>query len=1150
MREIRVFVSSPGDAQFERRRLERVVERLNGELAGTALLKAIRWETSFYKAHTTFQKQIPEAADCDLVIGILRHRLGTPLPEGFPTLAESHQPYPSGTAYEILSAIEARKTRDLPDIFVFRFAEPPTLKADDPANTVILDQWERLKRFFETWFQNAAGQFKAGFHTFGSTDEFERQLESLLRRWIEERILKGRSVVWPESKGSPFVGLNAFDARHSPVFFGRSRDTARAVDAWKDAAEAGAPFLLLIGPSGAGKSSLARAGLILRLTAAGVVPRVDLWRVAAMLPGEREANPFAALAEALLRRGARGEDGSLPAALPEIAESGFHTPKELSDQLAHADSAAVKPLLAALDRVADAERSAGGYERPVNVAMLLLVDQLEELFAADISDEIRQRFAALLSELVATGRVWVLATLRADLYEQMLTVPKLAALKQAGATYDLAPPGQAELAEIVRGPAAAADLVYETDASGRTLDERLLADADRADMLPLLQFTLDRLFEERVSADGRIQLTHAAYDKVGGIDGAIHTEAERALAGLGDAEVARLPRLLRGLATPARAGEGDGEARGARRLTIRAAPLSSVAHDEPAARLVRALVNARILLSFAGGEGATIRIAHQRVLESWKRAQRVASDNADFYRIRDEVEDERRRWEASGRKRARLIPPGVQLAEAESIAERFKDEVPLETVAFIAASGDRARLRQRLTTAAAIVFLAIGLIAAYFGWQANRNAEAERLAKVEAERNFDAAKEAVDGMTLQLAQGLRAATGMQVATLREILAKIERTVERLSASNPNHFGMQESRAMMLLEFGWTYVAAGDLAAGLAACEEALSIFRKLAEAEPANLSWKRNIAVALEKVGAMRLQMGNTSAAMQAFNEGIEVNRLVLDSAEDPETWKNLALSLAGTGYVDRREGNFAAALKAFEEVLAIFRRLAVDEPDEEKWQGEIASALDRIGDLKFAFGDIGGAGEAYAEGLSLMRVLVEQHSNRSEWRRDLTVALENVGRARLREGDAAGAQEAFEEGLSVARSLAALDTGNMQFQRDLSVALDRVGDLALQQGNITEAMGRFDEALTIRRSLVEDGSGKPRMAATPFRHAPTGLQRTGAGGRPGGGEERVRRGAADRARAGGRRSGERAWKERAGFSSFLSRRFLPTAGKYHRRAR
>jgi len=47
MRTVRIFVSSPGDVDHERRRIDRVVERLNGEFAEIAQLQTIRWETEF-----------------------------------------------------------------------------------------------------------------------------------------------------------------------------------------------------------------------------------------------------------------------------------------------------------------------------------------------------------------------------------------------------------------------------------------------------------------------------------------------------------------------------------------------------------------------------------------------------------------------------------------------------------------------------------------------------------------------------------------------------------------------------------------------------------------------------------------------------------------------------------------------------------------------------------------------------------------------------------------------------------------------------------------------------------------------------------------------------------------------------------------------
>jgi hypothetical protein len=90
------------------------------------------------------------------------------------------------------------------------------------------------------------------------------------------------------------------------------------------------------------------------------------------------------------------------------------------------------------DRIGEEARQRDGYERPVRADLILLVDQLEELFAADVSPAERTAFVALLRHMAESGRIWVLATLRADLYERFLAEPDLLALKSAGATYDLA----------------------------------------------------------------------------------------------------------------------------------------------------------------------------------------------------------------------------------------------------------------------------------------------------------------------------------------------------------------------------------------------------------------------------------------------------------------------------------------------------------------------------------------------------------------------------------------------------------------------------------------------------------------------------------------------------------------------------------------
>src|SRR5262249_22815309 len=114
----------------------------------------------------------------------------------------------------------------------------------------------------------------------------------------------------------------------------------------------------------------------------------------------------------------------------------------------------------------------------------------------------------------------------------------------------------------------------------------------------------------------------------------------------------------------------------------------------------------------------------------------IVADNAEFYRIRAEVEEQRRRWEASGRKAELLIPGGLPLAEAETIIASYGAELFPDTRDFVATSSRRARRRQRLIAAGSAVFAALAVIATVLGllaYQAEQHAE-RNFARAEASR--------------------------------------------------------------------------------------------------------------------------------------------------------------------------------------------------------------------------------------------------------------------------------------------------------------------------------------------------------------------------------------------------------------------------------
>src|SRR5262249_24549557 len=280
-------------------------------------------------------------------------------------------------------------------------------------------QWLNLEHFFKRHFATPQGGFARAYHTYADADDLAAQAEKLLRSWIETHVLRARSFAWPVAlNGSPFRGLSAFGAKHASVFFGRGRDVARCVELLCDAAQRGSPFLLIVGASGVGKSSLAGAGLVPRLTTPGVVPDVDIWRVASMRPMETPEGPIAALSRRLFEgeEDLAPEDRGRPAALPEIAESDYRVPADLAGLFGTAARVvAVKPILGALERVGAAAQQKDGMARAPDVRLLLVVDQLDELYESGLPENERPRFARLLLALTASGRVFVVATLRAHL---------------------------------------------------------------------------------------------------------------------------------------------------------------------------------------------------------------------------------------------------------------------------------------------------------------------------------------------------------------------------------------------------------------------------------------------------------------------------------------------------------------------------------------------------------------------------------------------------------------------------------------------------------------------------------------------------------------------------------------------------------------
>ena len=152
--------------------------------------------------------------------------------------------------------------------------------------------------------------------------------------------------------------------------------------------------------SGSGKSSLVRAGLLHALTATpGWIQEVDVWRWCLVRPGDATGDPLDALTQAFF-----GDT-----ALPELRAGGIDAAR-LARTLRDNPDDVDLILGPALRAVADSERQRRAADRPLTARLLVVVDQMEELFRRDWLDEQgRARYVAALAALARSGAASVVA---------------------------------------------------------------------------------------------------------------------------------------------------------------------------------------------------------------------------------------------------------------------------------------------------------------------------------------------------------------------------------------------------------------------------------------------------------------------------------------------------------------------------------------------------------------------------------------------------------------------------------------------------------------------------------------------------------------------------------------------------------------------
>lgn len=476
-----------------------------------------------------------------------------------------------------------------------------------------------------------------------------------LREALEQLSPSSQSLSVPE--GNPYRGLLPFESQHRALFFGRQSEIGTLVDRLRTES-----FVIVAADSGVGKSSVCRAGVLPIIKENGL-GRSLTYQVAMLVPGKQ---PLRTLCEAIAQAIGR-EEQPLIATLKTDPQS---FPRLLRSMM------------------------------PVGTALLIFVDQMEELVT--ISDPLEAKLVgeALGALVNKAGDLRLLGTVRADFVSRVATVPGIGDEINRG-LYLLRPMGPDKLREAVVGPAQLKGVSFETE---EMVAELVASTAESDAGLPLLQFALAELWDVRTGS----QITAKALQSIGGVTGALARHADHLIGSLPPERRPVARRLLMSLVTM----DGTRARRTAEELTW---------NDSSARSVLELLVRGRLLVARETPEGAAYEVAHEALLKGWGTLRRWLEENAERRAVKHRLEQATGEWNRLHQSREALWS-AKQLAE---LALLEAEDISPKEQAFIKAS--RAAM-QRLQILRRVAFLMIPvlMIAAYVGVQLVARRKLER----------------------------------------------------------------------------------------------------------------------------------------------------------------------------------------------------------------------------------------------------------------------------------------------------------------------------------------------------------------------------------------------------------------------------------------
>jgi non-specific serine/threonine protein kinase/serine/threonine-protein kinase len=290
--------------------------------------------------------------------------------------------------------------------------------------------------------------------------------------------------------------------------------------------------------------------------------------------------------------------------------------------------------------------------------------------------------------------------------------------------------------------------------------------------------------------------------------------------------------------------------------------------------------------------------------------------------------------------------------------------------------------------------------------------------------------------------------------------KALRIAEPLAAGYPADAQIQRSLAVIYEKLADVQAFRGNVPEAVATSARSLGIFRALAGRASADARARRSVAISHVKAGDLA---GHPSFPNAGRKEDALAHYLksasILEELErkyptDLATRRYLGLACERIGTMRLALGDPREALAVYRRSLAIRETLGRTDGAGAEARRDVAIAYEKIGDASRALGERGAALENYRRSLGIMESLAAADPRNANARRSLATSYDHMGEALAEDGRKEEAWGFYGKALRLRESLTA-DATDVQAMRDLAETLEGAIRLARERGD-AEAAARL----------------------------------------------------------------------------------------------